>query len=125
MKYRLIDQKTAEWIGMAASVAGGWIAVDMHLAEISAADAECYPIDSDGMRHYSSIDPSDPAGDEEFPLHPLGSGNLIAYGPPIRRQRLLMCVPDTAGLAEEGEAAPQSLVEELRPKLEAAGYNID
>lgn len=28
MTFRVIPQKTAEWLGMAASVAGGWIAVD-------------------------------------------------------------------------------------------------
>lgn len=28
MSYRVISQKTAEWLGMAASVSGGWIAVD-------------------------------------------------------------------------------------------------
>ncbi len=118
--YRLIDRQTAEWIGMAASVAGGWIAVDLHLGVIGEIDADSYPEDATGRY----IPDRDPSGDE-IRLHPLPNGDLVGHGPATPRTRLLMCVPDDAGLATEGEAAPASLIADLRPTLESAGYAVD
>ena len=94
--YRAISQKTAEWIGNAASVAGGYVAVE-------------------GPRLFShslAVDPN------FFDVEDCRLGFLNG-------DLLVMRVPADAGLATEGRAIPEHVLRELRPQLASAGYAID
>ena len=95
MVYRAIDNKTAGWIGNAASVAGGYVAVE-------------------GPRLFSHSLAVDPDFDVEDCRLGFLNGDL-----------LVMRVPADAGLATEGRAIPEHVLRELRPQLVAAGYAID
>ena len=92
MVYRAIDTKTAQWIGNAAAVAGGYVAVE-------------------GPRlfaHSLAL-----AGVLDVQDCRLGFLNGVLF---------VMRVPPTSGLADAGREIPERVLIELRPQLAAAGY---
>lgn len=112
MVYRAISNKTAQWIGMAASVAGGWIDVDD--------DTYLVDIEKKGMLdHYEKCnDGSLEDAEADYP-HIDATGNrfrLVHFAESRGPCCLIMCVPESSGLASEGWALPDSLVAEYLAK---------
>lgn len=119
MTYRGITQRAAEWIGMAASVAGGYVAIDgPRVGRMSAEDLD---------RRFPGGEWDDPdtVANDRLSRHRSGDGYVYAVNPYYSAHDLILCVPDSAGLATEGYAIPAALIDELRPMLAEAGYVRD
>jgi hypothetical protein len=125
MSYRGITQRTAEWIGMAASVAGGYVAVNG--PRIERIDAETIKKIDKMIDHWSrqGCEVDDMERDRAETLagtHSLQGGDYSRVIPDGGCGHYVLCVPAGGPLADEGYSLPSSLVEELIPILAAAGY---
>jgi hypothetical protein len=122
MSYRGITQKTAEWIGMAASVAGGYIAVDgPRLRRTSAADVQQMQSMVDASRDRGFDEPDLLDEIARLTRHDIHGGDYCVIGDE-GDDHLILVVPAGGPLATEGYSLPASLIEELLPLLSAAGY---
>lgn len=61
-------------------------------------------------------------------MHKLQGGDYVGICDPEERYSdgdyLILCVPAGGPLDDEGFSLPESLVDELRPMLEASGYHV-
>jgi hypothetical protein len=120
MSYRGIGKNEAGNIGMAASVAGGYVAVD---------GPRLHRIKKNEMKQWR--DGAEVNGQDTSDLdamHKLQSGDYVGVCDPNEHYSgntyLILCVPAGGPLAEEGFSLPESLVNELAPMLTQAGYTI-
>ena len=112
MKYRGITQKTAEWIGMAASVADGYVAID---------GPRVLRMSGESVEHYWRG-----AENDAPPMTLCPDGHYVVRDNSIfSGQDLIMAVPEGAGLADEGYPIPLQFMALLRPEMEAAGYAVE
>ena len=122
MVCRAITRRKAEWIGNAAAVLGGYIAVDgPRIERISHDEYRAIREDaSDDMvawRREQTLA-------EVAQYHRLASGDYARILPYQSWDAdLVMVVPADHPLAKEGYGLPASLVRELIPALQAAGYD--
>lgn len=122
MACKAITRRTAEWIGNAAAVLGGYIAVDgPRIERISRDEYRAIREDAENdtarrrrkdARRLAAAYHELPGGDYARVL-PYRSGDAD----------LVMVVPADHPLAEHGYGLPASLVRELIPALQAAGYD--
>ena len=111
MKYRGITKKTAEWIGMGASVLGGYVAID---------GPRILRMSGESVEHYWRGNEKDAP-----PMTLCPDGNYVVRDNYIfSGQDLIMAVPDSA-VADEGYPIPLQFMALLRPEMEAAGYAVE
>jgi len=121
MQCKAISRRKAEWIGMAAAVAGGYVAVDgprigrlNHHEYRALLEDACN--DMVAWRREQTLA-------ELAQYHQLARGDyarVLPYQSPDAD--LVLVVPADHPLAEEGYSLPASLVRELIPALQEAGY---
>lgn len=122
MACRAITRRKAEWIGNAAAVLGGYIAVDGPRIERISHDEYC-AIREDAFDDMVSWRREQKLA-EVAQYHQLASGDYARVLPYRSWDAdLVMVVPADHPLAEEGYGLPASLVRELIPALQAAGYD--
>lgn len=122
--YRAISRKDAEWIGNAAAVAGGYVAIDG--PRINRISAKTYAERRDEIeRGYASGLNEDYVREEEADLsryrHVLQGGDRAAVS---QSGDYVLRVPTNGPLSHMGYSIPASLIEELTPALQAAGYDV-
>jgi hypothetical protein len=61
---------------------------------------------------------------ERIGTYQIQGGDYVGLADGERDTDLILCVPDDAGLADEGYALPADFVAHIRPRLEAAGYTL-
>lgn len=122
---RGISRQTAEWIGMAAAAAGGYVAVKGPGIERITPD------------HYRVLrdDANDPvkwlaenAREELERYHHLEEGGyarIVSAPSHHHADDYILVVPAGGPFSEEGYALPSSLIAELIPDLQAAGYDTE
>lgn len=112
MQWRAITKRKAEYIGMAASVAGGFIAVDGdRLGRHSAPKLPDYPDDLDYQQYEQERDTL-----REFGAVRIAGGDYAWVDEGSRDVSwaggyLVMAVPDDTGFADNGWSIPVELVE--------------
>ena len=143
MSYRGITQEIAQGIGMAASVAGGYVAIDgprlRRMTRQSLADDLAYAdVDRRAGRHTDATEREDYA-QKQFGHRIQGGDGVLIIDPAAtevfdgeERKRhppytyadagYVLCVPADGPLADEGYSLPAALIAELLPLLRAAGY---
>jgi hypothetical protein len=120
MTYRGITQRTAEWIGMAASVAGGYVAVDgPRIVRTPYAEIR-------EMRERWYDDPNPEIGEilERTGRHQLRGGDYVGISDCDSIGDLILCVPATVVLASKGYQLPEDFVASIQPMLSARGYPV-
>lgn len=120
MIYRAISLRKAQWIGNAATVLGGYVAVDGPRVERITSEEHRDLLDDADEGLYASAE--DVRG-----WHRLaGSGDYVrAVTDPSHQGRdtlLIMRVPADHPLGTEGFGLPNTILGDLRAALEAAGY---
>lgn len=122
--YRAITRQQAEYLGMSASVAGGYVAVNgpridrMSRAEYERISAEVERIGNDGCSDQQYAD-------EQMDLlrsyrHTLRGGDRAAVS--ASGDRLVLRAPADARMAEMGWPVPTSMLDEVQGLLRQAGY---
>lgn len=120
MKLSAISRRKAEWIGMAASVAGGFVAVAHDAPRL------CY-VSREQMARWKRYAAD---GDEAVAAyirrchHVAGRGWLYLTLDPGRNAEYILAAPAGHGLAHDGVPVPRSLRGEVVAALRAAGYSI-
>jgi len=119
---KAITRRKAEWIGYAAMVAGGYIAVDGPRIERISRDAY-RAIREDAENETVRWRKAD-ARRLAAAYHELPGGDYARVLPYRSWDAdFVMVVPADHPLAKHGYSLPASLVRELIPALQAAGYN--
>ena len=122
MACKAITRGTAQWIGWAAMAAGGYIAVDGPRIERISRD-EYRAIREDAENDTVRWRKAD-ARRLAAAYHELPSGDYARVLPCRSWDAdLVMVVPADHPLAQHGYSLPASLVRELIPALQAAGYD--
>lgn len=122
MACKAITRRTAEWIGYAAMVAGGYITVDGPRIERISRD-EYRAIREDAENDTVRWRRED-ARRLAAAYHKLPSGDYARVLPYRSWDAdFVMVVPADHPLAQHGYSLPASLVRELIPALQAAGYD--
>lgn len=123
MSYRAISQEQANWIGNAASAAGGYVAVDgpriarmpaSHYSDLTDEIERCYNAGLDA--EYRSGREAERAKYR----HKLQGGDHAAVS---ERGDYVLRVPEGGPLHDMGYPIPASLINELIPLLRDSGYD--
>src|SRR5690606_21296529 len=122
MACRAITQRQAEHIGMAAAMAGGYVAVNGPRAERM--DRDAYRALREDAENDAVRWRREDARRLAAAYHELPSGEyvrIVSHGG--YHDHLILVIPPDDPLAEYGYALPPSVVRDLIPLLEAAGYD--
>ena len=122
MACKAVTRRKAQWIGWAAMAAGGYIAVDGPRLERIGRDA--YRAIVEDAEHDAVRWRREHARRLAAAYHELPGGDYARVLPYRSWDAdLVMVVPAGHPLAQHGYSLPASLVRELIPALQAAGYN--
>jgi len=119
---RAITQRQAEHIGMAAAVAGGYVAVDG--PRVERIDRDAYRAIVEDAENDAVRWRREDARRLAAAYHKLPSGDYVRIvSPGGYHDHLILVIPPDDPLARYGYALPPSVVRDLIPLLEAAGYD--
>lgn len=122
MAVKAISQRTAEYLGYAPAVAGGYVAVNG--PRIERIEGSWYrEMKGDAEDPDTPIERREEIKQQLEQYHRLPqSGDYARIAPQGYGGDLVLVVPADHPIAQHGYALPTSLIAELIPHLEAAGY---